>query len=118
MQAVARTAMADAVRRAATATAISPAAAAGTIAAVKKGGATSAAAVLTTFLRKGQCRAAAVAKKEGCKASKLHGVKKNIRGQAADEQMVQIYRIECADPGMQQEKESDEEREHCNRPFS
>jgi hypothetical protein len=35
----------------------------------------------------------------------------NIRGQTADEQMVRSCRIEFEDPGMQQEKESEEERE-------
>jgi hypothetical protein len=35
----------------------------------------------------------------------------NIRGPTADEQMVRSYRIEFEDPGMQQEKESEEERE-------
>ncbi len=35
----------------------------------------------------------------------------NIKGQTADEQMVRSCRIEFEDPGMQQEKESEEERE-------
>ncbi len=35
----------------------------------------------------------------------------NIKRQTADEQMVRSCRIEFEDPGMQQEKESEEERE-------
>ncbi len=35
----------------------------------------------------------------------------NIRGHTADEQMVRSYRIKFEDPGMQQEKESEEEGE-------
>jgi hypothetical protein len=123
LPAVARAAIADAVRGEATATAISPAAAAGTTAAVEKAGATPATAAaqatappakrlkVSLGATRASARAATIAKKR--EAKHLSGMEspENSRGQTADEQMVRSYRIEFEDPGMQQEKESEEERE-------
>ncbi len=117
LPAVARAAVADAVRGEATASAISPAAA------VEKAGATPATAAaqatappakrlkVSLGATRASARAAAIAKKR--EAKHLSGMEspENIRGPTADEQMVRSYRIEFKDPGMQQEKESEEERE-------
>ena len=123
LPAVARAAVADAVRGEATATAISSAAAAGTTAAVEKAGATPATAAaqatappakhlkVSLGATRASARAAAIAKKREVKHLSGMESPENIRGQTADEQMVRSYRIEFEDPGMQQEKESEEESE-------